>query len=138
MLSVLRHRDFGLLWVAGLVSVTGDWVLNAALPYFVYQQTGSTLATAGMTVAELVPGVLLSSPAGVFVDRWDRRRVLLVTNLLQALAVTLLLLCASGNALWAVYVVGWQRPPCSRSPNRPRARCCRAWSGARSWSPRTR
>ncbi len=76
------------------------------MPYFVYQQTGSTLATAGMTVAELVPGVLLSSPAGVFVDRWDRRRVLLVTNLLQGLGVTLLLLCASGSALWAVYVVG--------------------------------
>jgi MFS family permease len=52
-----------------------------------------------------VPGVLLSSPAGVFVDRWDRRRVLLVTNLLQAVTVTLLV-SAEGNALWVVYVVG--------------------------------
>jgi MFS family permease len=106
MLEVLRRRDFGLLWFAGLVSVTGDWVLNSALPYFVYQQTGSTLATAGMTIAELVPGVALSSPAGVFVDRWDRRRVLLLTNLLQAATVLLLLLCTHGGFLWAVYAVG--------------------------------
>ena len=41
MLAVLRRRDFGLLWLAGLVSVAGDWVLMAALPYVVYDRTGS-------------------------------------------------------------------------------------------------
>jgi MFS family permease len=105
MLAVLRRRDFGLLWLAGLVSVAGDWVLNSALPYFVFQRTGSTLATAGMIVAELVPAVLLGAVAGVYVDRWDRRRVLLVANLLQALVVGLLLLFSDGGALWVVYVV---------------------------------
>ena len=62
-------------------------MLNAALPFFVYERTGSTIATAGMIVAELAPGVVLGSIAGVFVDRWDRKHVLVVANVLQAAAV---------------------------------------------------
>jgi MFS family permease len=105
LLGVLRRRDFALLWLSGLVSIAGDWVLFAALPYFVYQETGSTAATAGMTVAELAPGVVLASAAGVFADRWDRRRVLMVSNLLQGVTVAALLVIADGGYLWVVYVV---------------------------------
>jgi predicted MFS family arabinose efflux permease len=104
VLAVLRRRDFGLLWLAGLVSVAGDWVLYAALPFFVYERTGSTIATAGMIAAELTPGVLLGSVAGVFVDRWDRKRLLVAANLLQAAVVALLLLAPHGW-LWVVYAV---------------------------------
>ena len=104
MLAVLRRRDFGLLWLAGLVSVAGDWMLMTALPYVVYDRTGSVLATAGMVAAQLAPSIVLSSFAGVFVDRWDRRRVLVVANLLQALTVTVLLLVGDGT-IWIVYAV---------------------------------
>ena len=78
--EVLLRRDFALLWTGGLVSIAGDWVLNAALPFFVYERTGSTIATAGMIVAELAPGVVIGSIAGVFVDRWDRKHVLVVVE----------------------------------------------------------
>lgn len=105
MIGLLRRRDFGLLWCAGLVSVAGDSVLMAVLPYLVYTVTGSTVATAGMAVAELVPGILLTSWAGVLVDRWDRRRVLVVTNLLQAGAVSLLLFVRDPGQLALVYLV---------------------------------
>jgi MFS family permease len=105
MLALLRRRDFRRLWIGGLVSVTGDWVLRAALPYFVYEETGSTVATAGMIAAALAPGVVLGSFAGVFVDRWDRKRVLVVSNLLQAVAVALLLLVPAADWLWVVYAV---------------------------------
>ena len=104
MLRLLRRRDFALLWSGGLVSIAGDWVLYAALPYFVYARTGSTVATAGMIVAELGPGVVLGSVAGVFVDRWNRKRVLVAANLLQAAVVAVLLLVPHGP-LWLVYVV---------------------------------
>ena len=104
MLSVLRRRDFALLWTGGLVSIAGDWVLNAALPFFVYAETGSTVATAGMLVARLAPTVLLGSVAGVFVDRWSRKGVLVWANLLQAAIVALLLLVPQGW-LWLVFVV---------------------------------
>ena len=105
MLAVLRRRDFALLWFGGLISIAGDWVLYAALPYFVYERTGSTVATAGMIVAELAPGVVLGTVAGVFVDRWDRKRVLVIANVLQAAAVSLLLLVPDGGWIGLVYVV---------------------------------
>jgi len=106
VIGLLRHREFSLLWWGGLISVAGDWILIAVLPYVVYVRTGSTIATAGMTVAELVPGILLGSLAGVLVDRWDRQRVMVIVNLLQAPAVlALLLLTTNPRFLPVVYVV---------------------------------
>ena len=45
MFAVLRQRNFALLWLGDLVSLTGDWLLIVALPFFIYQRTGSVLAT---------------------------------------------------------------------------------------------
>ena len=47
MFTILRQRDFGLLWFAGLISITGDLALTVALPLHIYKLTDSTLATAG-------------------------------------------------------------------------------------------
>jgi len=105
MIATLRHRNFALVWLGGLISFTGDWMQLTALPFFVYQQTGSTLATAGITAASLVPPLVLGSIAGVFVDRWDRRRLLLVANLLQAAAILVLLVVRASDRIWLVFVV---------------------------------
>jgi predicted MFS family arabinose efflux permease len=105
MFGVLRQRNFALLWFGGLVSVAGDWVLYAALPFFVYERTRSTVATAGMIAAELGPGALIGSFAGVYVDRLDRRRLLVGTNLLQALTVAALFAVTHASRLWVVYAV---------------------------------
>lgn len=105
MLTLLRQRNMALLWVGGLISLIGDWLLLAALPYYVYQLTGSLLATAAMTVIQLAPSVVLSSFAGVFVDRWNRKATLILCNLLQCGIVLLLLLVHSKSWLWTVYVV---------------------------------
>lgn len=105
MLATLRQRNFALLWVGGLISFTGDWMLLTALPYYVYQRTGSTLATATMTVVSILPSVLLSSLAGVFVDRWNRKRILVVSNLLQMLTVLFLLFVGRSALFWVVYAV---------------------------------
>ncbi len=78
MLAVLRQRDFRLLCLAGLVSSLGDWSLFIALPFYVYSLTGSALATGGTLIAESLPSILFGSVAGVFVDRWDRRRTTIV------------------------------------------------------------
>jgi MFS family permease len=104
MLALLHQRNFALLWFGGLISLTGDWLLYAALPFYVYQQTHSTLATAALVAAELVPNFLLGSIAGVFVDRWDRKRVMVVANVLQT-GVVLLLLVRSAEWVWLVYLV---------------------------------
>jgi predicted MFS family arabinose efflux permease len=104
MLQVLRQRNFALLWVAGLISMAGDWALIVGLPIEVYRRTGSTIATAGIVLATLIPSVLLGSVAGVYVDRWDRRRLMIVVNLL--LAVTILpLLAVDAAGIWVAYAV---------------------------------
>src|SRR5581483_2896085 len=105
MLQLLRHRDFALLWWAGLISLAGDWVLMVGLPLYVYKVTGSTLATGGMLVAAILPALLLGSVAGVFVDRWDRRATLIVADLLLALGLLPLLLVHAHGQLWVVYLV---------------------------------
>lgn len=85
--------------------MTGDYMLFVALPIYIYQATGSTLATSLMFMAGAAPRVLLGSVAGVFVDRWPRQRTMVVCNLLLALGSTPLLLVALGGPIWLVYVV---------------------------------
>ncbi|HEY3473360.1 MAG TPA: MFS transporter, partial [Anaerolineales bacterium] len=107
MFTLLRQRNFALLWFGGWISMMGDAVLNVALPFFVYQVSGSTLATAIMVAAELLPRLLFGSIAGVFVDRWDRRRVMVMTSLSQGLVILPLFLVNSAEMLWLVYLISF-------------------------------
>lgn len=100
-----EHRDLRLLLTAGLVSQTGDWVLRVGLAYYVYVLTGSTRASAAMLLASFVPQMVLGSVAGVFVDRWDRRHTMIVSNLLLALGLLPLLLATSSDRVWVIYLV---------------------------------
>src|SRR6266508_2997592 len=104
MLAVLRQRDYALLWFGGFISMLGDFVLFVGLPYEIFRLTGSTLATAGMVVAYLVPSILLGSVAGGFVDRWARRRLMVAVNLVQA-AILLALLLVGDLGLSGLYAV---------------------------------
>jgi MFS family permease len=104
MFRVLRQRDYSLLWFGGFISQLGDFVLFVGLPYEIYRLTGSTLAMAGMSLAFLVPNILLGSVAGVYVDRWDRRRLMITVNLLQAVSI-LPLLFVGQLGLWVIYAV---------------------------------
>jgi MFS family permease len=113
MLATLRNRNFALLWLGGLVSFFGDWALLIALPVFVYDLTGSTLATGGMFIAQTLPRLLFGSLAGVFVDRWDRRRTMIVANLLCAAALLPLLLVRSAADLPLVYLAAFLQTACS-------------------------
>jgi MFS family permease len=104
VLRILRQRDFSRLWLGGLISMIGDWILIVGLPFEIYRRTGSTLATGAMVLAYLIPSVTLGSLAGVFVDRWDRKRLMVGVNLVLAVAVLpLLLMDALG--IWIAYAV---------------------------------
>ncbi len=99
------HRDYRLLATAHLVSALGDYLLGVGLVYLVYDLTGSTLASAGMLVVSVLPQALLASPAGVLVDRWDRRRTLATCSLLQVAILTPLLFVTDDSRIWLLYVV---------------------------------
>lgn len=107
MFALLRQRNFGLLWFGGLISMIGDWMLRIALPAYVYDLTGSTLATGLMFMVSTLPSIVLGSVAGVFVDRWDRQRTMVIINLILAATLLPLLLVRSTEWLWLVYVVAF-------------------------------
>lgn len=100
MRAVLTQRNFALLWAAALISLLGDQVLSTALVFFVYRLTGSVLATGTITVAYFLPVALLGSVAGVFVDRWNLKPTILITNLAQAAMLLPLLLLRSPGQVW--------------------------------------
>ena len=107
MIDTFRNRNFSLLWLAGLISLMGNWMLIVAIPFHIYAVTESALATSAWLMAYILPGVLFGSVAGVFVDRWDRRKTMIGVNLLQMLVIPLLLLVQSPEWIWIVYVVGF-------------------------------
>src|SRR5437016_4704484 len=102
MLALLCRRNFAIVWCAGLISMLGRRALLPALASYVYPQTGSTLATATMFTAYYLPMVLLGSVAGVVVDRWNRKRIMVIANLIQAVVMLLLLLVRSREWVWLV------------------------------------
>jgi Na+/melibiose symporter-like transporter len=107
--GALAQPGVRLLLGAGLVSLSGDWVLRVGLAYYVYALTGSTVASAGMLLASFIPQIALSSLAGVFVDRWDPKRTIVVTNLTLAGGLLPLLLVRHPRDVWVVFVVvAWE------------------------------
>lgn len=100
-----QYRDLRLVVGAGLISLTGDYVLAVGIAFYVYDLTGSTLAAAGTMLSLYVPSILLSSLAGVFVDRWNRKVTMVVSNLLLAGGLLPLLLVHDPGQVWIVYAV---------------------------------
>jgi MFS family permease len=102
--GVLQHRPLARLVAAGFISGIGDWLLVIALPIFVYGHTGSTLRSSFTMVVELGAALVVGQFAGLVVDRYDRRRVMVTANALQAVLLLPLLFAHSGHPLWIVYV----------------------------------
>ena len=82
-----RDRDFRRYWLAREVSITGTLVTAVALPVLVYRLSGSPSLTALITVVEGLPYLLLGLFSGALSDRLDRRRVMVVADLVAALAI---------------------------------------------------
>jgi len=84
-LRALRHRNFRLFFSGQSLSLIGTWMTRLATSWLVYRLTGSAFLLGVVTFASQIPTFLLGPVAGVWADRWERRRVLLVTQLLAAL-----------------------------------------------------
>ena len=85
--AVFRKRDFTLLWTAQLVSTAGSALTDLAAAIYVFSVTHSALLVGMTLMATAVPSLIVGLLAGVFVDRYDRRMVMLASNLLQGVIV---------------------------------------------------
>lgn len=101
--SVLKNRDFLLLWIAQAVSQTAQNAIWFALMVVVEETTHSSTQLSLAVITTVVPGIVLGMIAGVFVDRMNKKTVLVTTNLLRTFAVLGYLLY--GQALWVIYLV---------------------------------
>src|SRR4051812_42665188 len=89
-LRALRHRNYRLFFAGQLVSLVGTWMTSVAMSWLVYRLTHSAFLLGAVGFATHAPAFLLGPLAGVLVDRWERRRVVLVTQVL-AMVQSLLL-----------------------------------------------
>jgi MFS family permease len=88
--QLFRNQPFVCILVGRSVSSLGDACFNVAVIWAVYAQTESTLQTALVQVVWQTSDMLFAPIAGVFADRWDRKRIIVTTSLLAALVVSFL------------------------------------------------
>jgi MFS family permease len=95
LLRALRHRNYRLFFSGQSVSLVGTWITRIATSWLVYRLTGSALLLGVVGFCGQIPTLVLSPFAGVLVDRFDRHRILVITqffSMLQSLALALLAL----------------------------------------------
>lgn len=100
---LMTSHNFQKLWVAQFISSMGDWlIIGILIPTVMALSGGSSTAVAGILVAKIIPALFLSSITGVLVDYFDRRKIMLVTDLIRFVLVLILL---TTNSLAAIYLV---------------------------------
>jgi MFS family permease len=103
--QVLMNRQFFALWLAQLVSAFGDWLALLALFSFVaYRLHGVPSQVSWMLISFTLPAAFLGPIAGVFVDRWDVKRTMIISDLIRAVLAALL---AFSTDLSQIYFLGF-------------------------------
>jgi MFS family permease len=100
-----RNRDFRLLWAGQVISQLGDWFDTIALFTLVQNLTGSGRAVALVLVARFLPSVVLGPLSGVVADRFNRRHIMIASDVARAVVVLGFLLVRSAEQVWLVYVL---------------------------------
>ncbi|HET7638129.1 MAG TPA: MFS transporter [Ktedonobacteraceae bacterium] len=105
--TLLKKKNFLLIWLAQLISMTIFYASNYALLVLIEEVTGSTTLVGLAIICFSLPAVLFGAPAGVYVDRMDKRLVLWGSNLLRALATFIfaIVLLIDSHQLIPVYLL---------------------------------
>ena len=100
-------RTFAVIWFGQLVSTLGSGLTGFALGVWIYQETGSTTLFALNLLAYAVPNLVVSPFAGALVDRWDRRRIMILSDTGAGLSTVMVaLLYFSGQLeVWHVFLL---------------------------------
>jgi len=121
MVRALRHRNYRLFFSGQTVSLIGTWMTRIATSWLVYRLTGSALLLGLVGFAGQIPSFLMAPLAGVLVDRWDRHRLLVVTQVLamaQSAALAVLALTGVINRWGRAGASPWTPRAISRSSPR--------------------
>ena len=97
----LRNREFRIFFVAALVSNTGSWMQNAAIPYVIFRLTSTNGGVGLSGFFQYLPIMLMGAAGGSMADRFDRKYLLVATQVVQAVFAVL---------LWVLVAKGWATP----------------------------
>jgi CRP-like cAMP-binding protein/predicted MFS family arabinose efflux permease len=104
--AVFRNRGFVYLWTGQLVSTIGDALTSLAAGIIVFRETDSVLSVGLMLMVSAAPTLVFGLIAGVFVDRFDRKTIMIVTVVLQAALVAAIpFLISEGDSVFWLYVI---------------------------------
>jgi MFS family permease len=105
--DLLKIRDFKFLWSGQVISSLGDSMTSMALMLLVNEITGSTTALATMLIILAIPSLTFGMVAGVYVDRLDRKKIMIASDILRGIMVLGFLLVDSPDRLWILYVIAF-------------------------------
>jgi MFS family permease len=100
-----RNPNLKFLWWGQIVSQLGDWFNSIALYSLLYELTGSATSVAVLMVLQFLPAAIITPFAGVFVDRFDRRKIMITADIVRGLVILGLLLVRTPGTVWIAYVV---------------------------------
>jgi len=102
---VFRNRSFTLMWTGQLISTAGSALTSLAAGILVYRLTGSALSVGLMMMATALPTLFVGLLAGVFVDRYDRKNIMIAADLIRAALVFLIPFLIPINIAWLYLLV---------------------------------
>jgi len=105
IILVRHNRNYRYLWLSQVVSLMGDWFTLIASASLVANLSGSGMAIGGLFLARMLPPFLFGPLAGVVADRYDRKKILIVSDLLRAAVVVNFLFIQSEANIWLLYVL---------------------------------
>jgi CRP-like cAMP-binding protein/sugar phosphate permease len=103
--AILRNRQFVRLWTAQLVSTIGDALTSLAAGIIVYERTQSALSVGLILMATAVPTLIFGLIAGVVVDRYDRKKIMIAADILRAGVVVTIPFLIGGSIIWLYVLV---------------------------------
>ena len=104
---LLHNRSFMALWIGQMISFIGDYFVYLAIPIVVNRLTGSAMMVGLSLISSAIPALVLGPIAGVFVDRWDRRKTMIFSDIIRAGLVLFCLLVHTQEQVWIFYVVAF-------------------------------
>ncbi|MCM1988780.1 MFS transporter [Oceanirhabdus seepicola] len=115
VVTKLWNKNFFLLWQGQLVSAFGDVIYSIALGFWIMQKTGSTALMGTLVAVSSIPRIVISPFAGVLVDRWDRKKLIVLMDFLRGVAILFVAAAALLGHLqiWMVFAAGIIISSCS-------------------------
>lgn len=99
---LLKNRNCLALWSSSMLSAIGSNISYIALSYYIYEKTGSPVSVGVLMIMFTAPSVLFGIPAGDLVDRWPKKKVMIITDVFRGILIFSITLTAHLEAIFAL------------------------------------